>query len=134
MLNFYLNYSNQKHLMTFEHFFDFYKDFSLFPDIINLIQIKKLFSTLAEVYSNSEMNDLSHSNSYVSIDKDNLNVGRASNNIINFNLFLQSLVLASMSLKLGDNFKEIDKCIYLLERINQSKGIQKCQMRNSTNL
>jgi hypothetical protein len=120
--------------MTFEHFFDFYKDFSLFPDIINLIQIKKLFSTLAEVYSNSEMNDLSHSNSYVSIDKDNLNVGRASNNIINFNLFLQSLVLASMSLKLGDNFKEIDKCIYLLERINQSKGIQKCQMRNSTNL
>jgi hypothetical protein len=134
MLNFYLNYSNQQQLMTFEHFFDFYKDFSLFPDIINLIQIKKLFSTLAEVYANAEIEDLSQSKSFVSIDKDALNVGKASNNIINFNLFLQSLVLASMSLKLGDNFKEIDKCIYLLERINQSKGIQKCQMRNSTNL
>jgi hypothetical protein len=99
-----------------------------------MIQIKKLFSTLAEVYANAEIEDLSQSKSFVSIDKDALNVGKASNNIINFNLFLQSLVLASMSLKLGDNFKEIDKCIYLLERINQSKGIQKCQMRNSTNL
>jgi hypothetical protein len=49
MLPHYQIYSNYNKFMTFDQFFDFYKNFSLFPDIINLIQLKNLFFTLAEV-------------------------------------------------------------------------------------
>jgi hypothetical protein len=35
--------------ISFEQFFEFYKDFSIFPDIINLIQLKDIFFTLSEL-------------------------------------------------------------------------------------
>lgn len=36
-------------LMNFEQYFDFYKDFSIFPDIINLSLLKLIFYSLAEI-------------------------------------------------------------------------------------
>jgi len=38
--------------MSFEQMFDFYKDFSIFPDIITLIQIKTIFNSLSEYFNN----------------------------------------------------------------------------------
>ena len=132
MLSFYTGYSNPQLLMTFEQFFDFYKDFSIFPDIINLIQIKKIFSTLSEVYSHREIHEVAESGSFILID--NLNVKQVNHDYINFNLFLQSLVIAAMYFKFNENFKDIDKCIYLVERMNQSKGLQKSQLKSCKTL
>lgn len=131
MSTFYTHYSNSRSLMSFDQFFDFYKDFSLFPDIVNLITLKKIFFTLAEVLGNLENDETSMSKSFISFEKDNLNTGKANYNFINFNLFLQSLAISAMFFKFNENFRDIDKCIYLVERINQSKGLQKCQMKNS---
>ncbi len=45
-------YSNKNNLMSFDQIFDFFKDFSLFPDLINLVQLRSIFHSLSEIYSN----------------------------------------------------------------------------------
>lgn len=37
--------------------FEFYKDFSIFPDIITLIQIKTIFNSLSEYFANETINE-----------------------------------------------------------------------------
>ena len=39
---------NTNGLICFEQFFEFYKDFSIFPDIVNMNQIKNIFFMLSE--------------------------------------------------------------------------------------
>jgi hypothetical protein len=48
MLPHYESYCDSAYKMSFDQFFEFYKDFSLFPDIINLVQLKNIFFTLSE--------------------------------------------------------------------------------------
>jgi len=48
----YQNYSDNNCFMSFEQLFEFYKDFSIFPDIITLVQIKTIFNSLSEYFNN----------------------------------------------------------------------------------
>jgi len=45
-------YSNKHNLMSFDQMFNCFKDFSLFPDLINLVQLRSIFHSLSEIYSN----------------------------------------------------------------------------------
>ena len=47
-------YLDQTNLMNFSMFHDFYKDFNLFPDLINLSQLKSLFLLLSSKIKMSE--------------------------------------------------------------------------------
>jgi hypothetical protein len=49
ILPYYSCYMENHGFLSFEQFFEFYKDFSIFPDIINLIQLKNIFFTLSEI-------------------------------------------------------------------------------------
>ena len=57
--------------MSFEQLLDFYKDFSIFPDIVTLIQIKTIFNTLSETLEN---------------DTNKINFYNKSRGILNFNM------------------------------------------------
>ena len=48
LLPMFQNYCDNGGFMTFEHLFDFYKDFHIFPEIVNLIQLKNIFFVLSE--------------------------------------------------------------------------------------
>jgi len=53
----YQNYSDKTGYMCFEQMFEFYKDFSIFPDIITLIQIKTIFNSLSEYFADEANNE-----------------------------------------------------------------------------
>lgn len=121
--------------MTFDQFFDFFKDFSLFPDIVNLIQVKNIFFTLAEIYSCQHITSRNpHDESeLLSLNSDinHLNTNKQSQKVcINFTLFLESLAVTAMHFKFDDQFRDIDKLLYLLERMNQSKGFNNSIMKS----
>jgi hypothetical protein len=121
--------------MTFDQFFDFFKDFSLFPDIVNLIQVKNIFFTLAEIYSCQHITSRNpHDESeLLSLNSDinHLNTNKQSQKVcINFPLFLESLAVTAMHFKFDDQFRDIDKLLYLLERMNQSKGFNNSIMKS----
>ena len=55
MLPLYQNYCDNAGYMNFEMIFNFYKDFEIFPEIVNLIQLKNIFFVLSEsMCSNSK--------------------------------------------------------------------------------
>ena len=111
VLPLYQNYCKNDGLMTFEKFFDFFKDFSIFPEIVNLVQLKNIFFTLAE--------------SLTSNDK------ISKNNYINFPLFLQSFAFSSTFFNYNNaDLTNIDRLLYIVERMNHSDGIKKCQIQS----
>ena len=119
--------------MNFDHFFEFYKDFSLFPDIINLVQLKNIFFSLTENFScdsNLKEKTIKCIFLYLII-ADNLN---ASNDLdlfeenekvlnykkskksefINYQNFLDSLAMTSLFFKFQEKFSLIDKVFFYL--------------------
>jgi hypothetical protein len=52
MLPMFQNYCDNSGYMSFEQMFTFYKDFNIFPEIINLIQLKNIFFVLSESLAN----------------------------------------------------------------------------------
>jgi hypothetical protein len=60
--------------------------------------------------------------------------GHRKTNNITFHLFLESLAITAMMFRFDEQFKELDKLLYLVERMNQSKGINKSQMRSGKTL
>jgi hypothetical protein len=121
--------------MTFDQFFDFFKDFSLFPDIVNLINVKNIFSTLADIYS-SQHNTFCKSHDESDLRSLNSDINHLSTNkpkrkvCINFPLFMESLAVTAMHFKFDQQFRDIDKLLYLLERMNQSKGFNNAIMKS----
>ncbi len=138
MFTYYENFSDTHFMMSFEQFYDFYKSFSLFPDIVNLTQVKHIFSTLAEAFASDnqgkstyDLNEIKSDNSFEvqpHVKKFN------NNNLINFPLFLQSLAMTAMFFKFDNKFRDLDKILYLLERMNQSKGLKNIQLKSGKTL
>ncbi len=137
-MNFYEIYSDNHLLMTFDQFFDFYKDFSLFPDVVNLIHVKNIFSALSEIFGSqntfakhSDESDLRSLNS----DINHLSVNKTKQKVcINFPLFMESLAMTAMHFKFDQSFRDIDKLLYLVERMNQSKGFNNVMLRSGKTL
>lgn len=122
--------------MSFDQFYEFYKNFSLFPDIVNLVQLKRIFTTLAEAYLLQKLNENQEQNVDMKFTMDNTNHPKKFNNkvCINFNFFLQSLAMTAMFFKFDNRFRDLDKILYLVERINQSKGLKILQLKSGKTL
>ena len=91
--------------MKFSHFLEFYKKFEIFPELISLVQMKKMFFTFTE----------------------NLNED-VKNETIGFNCFMKSLAISAMFFNFRDIVSDLDRLLYLCNTIYQSKCVQECQL------
>lgn len=150
ILPMYQNYCDNGGYMSFEQIFEFYKDFELFPDIVNLIQLKNIFFTLAESLS-VEANKASESklnqsvtskskgkfkylNLFEAVDDPAFKRNLTKNEYINFPLFLESLAFSAMFFEFEVNFTNVDKLLYIVERMNHSQGVKKSQSKSGKTL
>lgn len=111
---YYQFYCDEKNgMLDFNGLYDYYKSFGLFPDIINLVELKNIYSYLVSLHKNSKLSSMSTSNkSYMT-----------------YSDFIYSLGITALLFDFDDEFSDIDKMLYLVERMNQSAGIKKCQMK-----
>ena len=58
----------------------------------------------------------------------------SKNEKINFYMFLESLALVALNMKYNESLGIVDKLLYLIEKMNQSKGINKSQLRTGHTL
>jgi hypothetical protein len=118
--------------------YSFYKDYNLYPEVVNLVQLKTIFTTLTELLPTS-----SPSEDFNSLRKSiNIQTARTiSNNDVtntvkseklNFSLFVDSLALASLHHKIHNDHTDITKIYLLLERMSTSEGVKKSLLRNQT--
>ena len=105
--------------LNFEGMINFYKDFGIFPDLINLLQLKRIFTFLV---------DLKKNNKNENICLEDLNLENKNN--ITYTEFIYSLSITALLFDFDDNFNNIDKLLYLVERMNQSKGVKKWQKKS----
>jgi hypothetical protein len=120
----YVNYSEEGH-MSFDGFYKFYKDFGIFPKVITLIQMKNIFFSLSEILA-LHFNECKHKNSK---DKSTCNCNSRldtylkKKDVINFDLFLDSLAIVSTFIKYVEHLEDHEKILYLMEKMNRSGGI-----------
>jgi len=124
----YLNYCDQYELIDFELYTQFFRDFDIFPNVVNLIQLKLIFFTLQELIV-----------SQINLSKDNSLDPNYKNEIINklkinFDFFMDAILLSSIHLKGFEESSESEKIIYIIERMSVSPGISKSQMRTGLTL
>lgn len=79
-------YTRDKKYMRFEEFFDFYKDFGIFPEILSKVKLEGIFNALSQVY------------------QQNPEKPKIEEDVIDDNIFVESLLLVVFNLKL--NVKE----------------------------
>ena len=110
-------YDEKTYNLYFDGLISFYKDFGIFPDLINLVQIKKIFSFLVDLKKNFKVE------SSLSIEDLNLE----NKNFLTYTEFIYSLCLTALLFDYDEIFSPIDKLLYLVERMNQSNGVKKWQ-------
>ena len=99
-------YSDQNGNMKFYQFFEFYKYFELFPEFISLSQMKEIYFILCKsiyAHNNTNQTKIEH---------------------IDYDLFLESLVISSMFFNFKDIVSDIDRLLYLCYFIWKSDGIR----------
>ena len=101
-------FSDNNNNMKFYQYFDFYKCFGLFPELISLSQLKAIFFTLCE-----------------SVTLENNNKSDKKIEQIDFSLFLESLGISSMFFNFKNIISDIDRLLYLCYSIWKSDGIKK---------
>jgi len=110
----------------------FYKDFEIFPDIVNLIQTKNIFDIIADSLLKEKIHSVYHTptKGLGNITSTNNLFHPSDNKLpnINFGLFLESLALASFHSFVNVEKGALEKIIYLIEKISNSSGIKKSQL------
>ncbi len=53
---------------------------------------------------------------------------------ISFDLFMDALIIISIEYNANEEFNDLEKITYLFEKMSQSKGIGKSQMRSGKQL
>ncbi len=181
LVHHYHNYCDCYNLLSFEQFFEFFKDFDLYPYMINLTGLKDLYYTLAEEfsyevefiknsprkilknYTNSKNSDRQNDtlgleqnlftydvmkslttqenlkNTTLSINRESKEPDKIKHKIsknekINFYSFLESLGVISFNIQYNDRFDNNDRVLYLIEKMNRSKGINKSLLKSGQTL
>ena len=119
----YLKYSDEEENFKFKDFFEFYKNYDIFPEVVNLYELKNIFYTLSNQNNKNNLNsDLSNENKTISIkNKEKENI---KNNKINFDLFLQSLGLSAMFFNYKDIITDMNRMLFIAERIYHSDALK----------
>ena len=124
----YINYCDKFELIDFEQFNRFFRDFDIFPNVLNLIQLKNIYFTLQELVKYQIINskdsnlDYAYKNEIVKKIK------------INFDYFMDAILLSSIHVKGMDEATEVEKIIYIVEKMSYSDGIVKSQKRSGNTL
>lgn len=108
-------YANNNTQISFESFLAFYKDFSLYPELVNLTQLKNMFFILSE-----KNND----------DNQYLNEKIVIREEITYANLIDSIALTSMIYEFEEDYGDIGRMIYVVERMNQSEGVIKLKNRH----
>ncbi len=116
---YYFYYEKKTNSIYFPKLFEFYKDFGLFPDLINLIQLKEIFNYLSMKKKNK--------NNSIKNNLNNLNL--LETNYLSFSEFIYSLGITALIYDFDENFNNLNKLLYLVEKMNQSKGVKKCNLK-----
>ena len=112
----------------FVNYLQFYKDYSLFPDLVNMVKLKNVFFTLKESMlsvnscHNTLNNNKKESKNYISEEADDEGEREYKGDEITFGLFVESLGITAMMFNFKNILNDMDKMLYLVERINQSKA------------
>ena len=113
----YANYADNYELIGYVGVHNFFKDFDVFPDLINLIQLKTIFSSLhgilAEQILSEENNEID-----IKFIKEIKDHGK-----INFNSFMDTLLLTSIHIRKEEEISSIERILYLIQRMANSKGV-----------
>lgn len=118
----FLCYADSNSLIDFQLFFAFYKDFSIFPDIANLIEIKKMFFILLQIQTEG----LKPQNTINNCIKTSVLAKYKSSKydtLMKFDYFLYSIAIASRFVKGRDHTNEYEKLLYLFSKMIISKGM-----------
>ena len=122
----YLNYCDQNEFLHYHKFFQVYKDLTLFPNILNINQIKIIFFTLSDLFKEQVILELNKQNN--KIDRDNLVKYNPffKENLINFEIFCETLGICSYFIKGYENYnrKDIYKVLELLRRMSQQNSVE----------
>jgi len=124
----YLNYCDKFELIDFEQFNQFFRDFGVFPSVVNLVQIKTIFFTLQESIA-KQLNNSKDKSFDATYRKEIIN-----NLKINFDFFMDGILLSSIHLKEIEEISEIEKIIQIVEKMAISPGIAKSQLRSGHTL
>jgi hypothetical protein len=100
----------------------FYRDFSIYPDVVNIVQLKNIFSTLSDLLISSLENDNNINESHLTT---HIKGEFTKNEKIGFNLFTDSLILSAMHSRVYSEDNEIAKIFHLLEKMCHSRGMIK---------
>ncbi len=117
------NYCDNNELIDYSGVYKFYKDFEIFPDLINLIQLKTIYFSLHEILSEqigNEENEIEIK--LIKEIKDNCK--------INFNSFMDTLLLTSIHIRTAENITSIERILHLVQRIANSKGVTKSCLKS----
>jgi hypothetical protein len=114
--------------MDFEQFNYFFRDFNIFPNVLNLVQLKNIFFTLQELIKFQIVNnkDPNLENTYR-----NELIKKLK---INFDYFMDAILLSSIHIKGMDDCNDIEKIISIVEKMSNSNGIEKSQKRSGNTL
>ena len=125
-------YSDQNDFLNFNSFYQLYKDFSLFPDIVNLVQIKFIFYSLSDLFKEQilkqikDCKDLSRTSL--------LNINPFLNDYyINFEIFCEALGLITFYIKDSDKNSNNDVMkIYTIFVKMSQKSIDDNKKKNAS--
>ena len=102
---FYSEKNNNSNSIIFIQFKKFYEDFWIFPDFINQLQLKNLFYFLSK-----------------------------KTEYLPFKKFIESFGIIALINDFEEIFENIDKLIFMIEKMNQSNGIKKCILKSGRNI
>ena len=92
-------------MIDFVGLYNFYKDFEIFPKLLNLIQLKTIFFSLHEILAEQL-------GSEESIDIDKRLVKEIKDNMkINFNSFMDTLLLTSIHIRTNEDLSTIERML-----------------------
>lgn len=111
LVTYYRYYCNSKNNMLFENFYNFFKDFGIFPDMINLLQLRNLFFFLSHL--DKKKHSLSSNDDYII-----------------FTNLAEAIAICAIISDFEEYYNDIDKIIYVIEKMSNSKGVSKCQQES----
>lgn len=111
-------YMNENSLMNFENFFRFCKDFSIFPDLIQMKKLTPIFYTQASAYAKNTM--------MLTGTKSLEKLLRAEDEYIepeflNFDLFVDSIAVCALEAHTVNKSSE-EKLLFAVSKLTQSQG------------
>lgn len=109
-------------LIDYSEFSKFFSDFEIFPNYLNIIQLKTIYYTMNELFleeinENENDKNIFYRKNYENIKK---------NLLINFEYFLDALCLTSTFIKINDD-NIVENFIYMISKMGSSKAMKKIE-------